>query len=37
MELNIDSLKAMEEEDEVILGFDTSLYLPKNFNPYMGM
>ena len=26
-----------EEEEEVVLGFDTSEYLPLGFNPYEGM
>ena len=33
-ELNLNEIEYVEEEPEVDLGFDTSDYLPKDFNPY---
>ncbi len=33
-ELNIQSLTYIEGEENTELGFDTSMYLPDNFDPY---
>ena len=35
--LDINDIEVIELEEEVELGFDTSKYLPENFNPYKGM
>ena len=33
-ELDINSVVYIEEEVEIVLGFDTADYLPENFDPY---
>ena len=35
-DLDIDSLLFIEEDQDCDLGFDTTLYLPENFDPYSG-
>ena len=35
--LNIDDIQYVEMEEEIDLGFDTTKYLPKEFNPYKHM
>jgi hypothetical protein len=35
--LSLDQITIIEEEDEIVLGFDTASYLPYGFNPYAGM
>ena len=35
--LSIDQINLIEEEEEIVLGFNTSAYLPQGFNPYNGM
>ncbi len=33
-ELNLNSVRYIETEDTIGLGFDTASYLPENFDPY---
>ncbi|WP_274475353.1 hypothetical protein [Mangrovimonas aestuarii] len=35
--LKPEMIEVFDPEEEVILGFDTKKYLPKNFNPQMGL
>jgi len=34
LELDINTIKYIEEEEVIDLGFDTADYLPEGFNPY---
>lgn len=34
--LNIDQIVYIEDQEEVVLGFDTAEYLPEDFDPYAG-
>lgn len=36
LNFDIDSIEFIEEDSDLELGFDTSNYLPENFNPYHG-
>jgi len=36
MEFELDSIEYIEQESHSELGFDTSEYLPENFDPYFG-
>ena len=35
--LDLSTIPYIEEEEEIVLDFDTYFYLPKDFNPYEGM
>lgn len=35
--IKISDVEVIEIEEEIDLGFDPKMYLPKNFNPYKGM